>query len=221
MTSVRNDSFGDFFFCIPLVNPELTTGALVALQMGALSSRQVENTRTRVEHPDGRLENVAEHSLMLAKVAPELASLLYPALDVNLVARFGTLHDDIEAYVGDTPTDMLSKLDPKAKEKLEAKGLGQLIKEFAHMPGYMKLMTDYENQSVPEARFIRAVDKLMVLLIHFPNQAAVIKANYTYETFLKCEKDLIERDRHKYGEFDKIVDLRRELGQELADRYLR
>ena len=221
MLTKQHNTSSEFLFSIPTVSTNLSSGAAIALQMGALASRQSEIERTRCEHPNGRPENVAEHSLMLAKVAPELVSILYPELDENLVARFGTLHDDIEAYVGDTPTDILSNLDPQAKETLEAKGLKQLIKEYAHMPGYVKLMIEYEAQSVPEARFVRAVDKLMVLLIHFPNKAAVTKANYTYESFLKSEIDLLDRDRHKYGEFDKIIEIRRELGQELADRYLR
>ncbi len=210
-----------FLYSIPVTDSGLTIGASIAIQMGALASRQTTILRTRCNHPDGRDENVAEHSLMLAKVAPELSRLLYPELDENLVARFATLHDDIEAYVGDTPTDALSNLDQDAKRRLETKGLKQLLKEYAHMPGYAKFMTEYEDQSVPEARFIRAVDKLMVLLIHMPNQAAILKANYSYDSFLKSERDLIKRDLYKYGEFDKIVELRREIGLELANKYLR
>lgn len=205
---------------MPKLSDKLSSGAVVAIQMGSLSSRQVANKRTRVEHPGGRAENVAEHSLMLAKVAPELSRVLYPNLDENLVARYSTLHDDIEAYVGDTPTDILANLDEAAKEKLEAKGLKQLINEHSHMPGYVELVVSYEAQSVPEARFVRAVDKLMVILIHFPNHAKVLRRHYTYSSFLSAEEKLIKRDMFKYSEFDKIVDLRKELGKEIADKHL-
>jgi 5'-deoxynucleotidase YfbR-like HD superfamily hydrolase len=211
----------EFLFSIPHVSDGLSEGARTAIQMGALASRQVRIERTRCFHPDGRAENVAEHSLMLTKVAPELASLLYPELDANLVARFASLHDDIEAYVGDTPTDMLADLDVLAKVDRESEGLQQLAKEYAHMPKFVQLMTQYEEQSVPEARFVRGVDKLMVLLIHLPNLGATLREHYTYESFLESERALLARDAHKYGEFDKVMELRRELGQEVADKYLR
>jgi 5'-deoxynucleotidase YfbR-like HD superfamily hydrolase len=89
------------------------------------------------------------------------------------------------------------------------------------MSAYTRLIQQYEAQSVPEARFVRAVDKLMVLLIHFPNSGVVLRNNYTYDSFLKCEDDLLTRDGYKYGEFNLIMELRRELGKELADTYLR
>ena len=211
----------EFLFTVPDVEPGLSDGARVAIQMGALASRLVGVDRTRCDHPDGRAENVAEHSLMLAKVAPEVAHLLYPELDENLVARFATIHDDVEVYAGDTATDIPSNLDPVAKEVREAAGLNQLRKEYAHMPGYVELILQYEAQSVPEARFVRAVDKLMVLLIQFPNEGAVLRDNYTYDSYLQAESSLLARDAYKYGEFDQIIALRRELGQELADRFLR
>lgn len=221
MTTDTPNTTTEFLFTIPSTNERLSDGARAALQIGAFASRLVLVERTRCNHPDGRAENVAEHSLMLAKVAPELASLLYPDLDESLVARYAIVHDDLEGYVGDTPTDMLSTLNQQTKDEIEAAGLRKLAEEYSHIPSFVKLVSEYEAQQIPEARFVRAVDKLMVLLIHFPNQGAVIRANYTYESFLQCEQDLLERDSYKYGEFEKIMDLRRELGQELADRFLR
>jgi 5'-deoxynucleotidase YfbR-like HD superfamily hydrolase len=209
-----------FLYSLPFVSSKLSSPAKIAIQMGALASRLIEIKRTRVVHPDGRAENDAEHSLMLSKVAPELAHILYPELDENLVARFATLHDDVEAYVGDTPTDTLANLDQQSKDALESKGLKQLVKEYSHMPNYIRLVQQYEAQSMPEARFVRAVDKLMVLLIHIPNSGFVLKENYTYDSFLKGEKDLIVRDGYKYGEFDLIMKLRLELGDELATLFL-
>jgi len=211
----------EFLFSVPTVEAGASDGARIAIEMGALASRLVGVERTRCFHPDGRAENVAEHTLMLAKVAPELAALLYPEIDDNLVARFATLHDDVEGYVDDTATDMLSNLDQAAKTAREAAGARQAMKDFAHMPGYVRLLQQYEEQLVPEARFVRAVDKLMVLLVHFPNNGETLRANYTYESFLKSEHDLLVRDGYKYGEFALIMDLRRELGHMLADGFLK
>ncbi len=220
MPNTRSKS-NHFLFSVPATRDTLSDAARITIDMGALASRLVEVERTRCAHPDGRAENDAEHSFMLGKVAPELACALYPELDENLVARFAILHDDVEAYVGDTPTDVLSNLDQQSKDARESSGLKQLTKEFAHMQSYVRLIQQYEAQSVPEARFVRAVDKLMVLLIHFPNSGVVLQENYTYDSFLKSEKELMDRDGYKYGEFSLIMKLRHEIASELAKAYLR
>lgn len=214
-----NEYEPEFKFTIPQVEGTLTHAAQVAIEIGAVASAQVQNLRTRTNHPDGRPENVAEHSFMLSKVAPELAAQLYPDLDQNLVARFATVHDDVEVYVGDMPTDILANT-PLDKEQIEAFGAAKLLKEYAHIPSYCDIIKKYEMQAAPEARFVRAVDKLMVLLIHLPNQGAVLRKHYTYESFLESETQLLERDSYKYGEFEEIMWLRKELGQYLADSFL-
>lgn len=217
MTEVQVEGF---LFTPPSTEGDISVGANVAITMGALSSRLVQIERTRTDHPDGRAENVAEHSLMLSKVAPELASQLHPELDANLVASFASLHDDLEAYVGDTPTDTLSTANLDEKESQEGLALEQLSRDFSHMPRYVELIRQYEAQTTPESRFVRGVDKLMVLLIHIPNEGSVLRSHYTKESFLQAERELLERDGHKYGEFDSIRKLRIEIGQYLAEAYL-
>ena len=157
---------GKFLFKAPSSRKDLTSQANTTLLMAAMASRMIAEQRTRTYHPDGRLENVAEHSFMLAKVAAELAEELYPNLDANLVARLSLLHDDVEAYVGDTPTDFITKEQIAAKIEREEAGTNQLVKEYASIGGYAKLVKLYEEQELAEARFVRLVDKLMVLLIH-------------------------------------------------------
>ncbi|RWZ79403.1 MAG: HD domain-containing protein [Candidatus Chaera renei] len=131
------------------------------------------------------------------------------------------MHDDVEAYVGDTPTDMLADaFDQTTKEEREKAALHHLLLEYSDCPEYCERIKQYEDQSVPEARFVKAVDKLMVMLIHLPNQGLVLNRHYTYESFLKSEMDLMARDGFKYAEFDGIKALRHELGYLLADRYL-
>jgi 5'-deoxynucleotidase YfbR-like HD superfamily hydrolase len=210
----------NFIFTLPVVEADASPQAVAAIQLSAMASQLVSIERTRCVHPDGRAENDAEHGFMLAKVAPELARILYPELDENAVARYGTVHDDVEGYVGDTPTDILSALDPRAKEKREAAGVAQLLKDYAHLPSYCQAVREYEAQELPETRFVRAVDKLMVLLIHFPNDGVVLRQHYTYHSFLKGERELLARDGYKYGELQKIKELRQELAQILANRFL-
>lgn len=210
-----------FLFKIPKVRSNLSSQAKMAIQIATLASGATRVERTFCEHPDGRPENDAEHSFMLSRVARELAAQFYPDLDANLVACLGQIHDDVEIYVGDTPTHISRNHDQSAKAALEAKGLRQLRREYANFPSYVKLLESYEAQEIPESVFVRAVDKLMVLLIHYPNQGVFVRERFTYESFIESERLQIEKDGHKYGQFTEIIELRRELGQELADRYLR
>lgn len=209
-----------FLFKIPAANSELSTASNVAVQIGAVASRLVLEERTRTHHKDGRAENVAEHSFMLGKVAPELAELLYPGLDANLVARFALLHDDVEAYVGDTPTDHITQEELDAKAEREELGKERLLTEYAHIPGYSRLVEQYELQELPEARFVRVVDKIMVLLIHIPNRAVVLREQYNYTEFLKSEEKRIQRLAVRFPDFPEILELRRELGQHIADTFM-
>lgn len=208
-----------FYFERPPYIEGISEAANVAFAMGAVASRLVAEERTRCNHPDGRAENVAEHSFMLAKVAPELAILLYPELDPGLVARFAIVHDDVEAYVGDTATDRITADGLRDKEELERQGLEQLKIEYANIPSYAQLVSDYEAQEIPEARFVRVVDKLMVLLIHFPNDGAVLQANWTQETMLQHAQGRAESLLKQYPEFEKLVDLRNELVQVAAHKF--
>jgi 5'-deoxynucleotidase YfbR-like HD superfamily hydrolase len=130
------------------------------------------------------------------------------------------IHDVSEAYVGDTPTDTLAGHSPDAKKQLEDAGVAQMLADFAHMPDFCDAVREYEAQQTPESRFVRAVDKLMVLLIHFPNKGTVLQRHYSRDSHLRGEAALLERDAFKYGEFTEIMDLRRELGQMIADQYL-
>lgn len=219
-TSASSTEPARFLFQRPEALDGVSESCNLAIHMGAISSRLVLEDRTRCEHPDGRAENVAEHSLMLAKVAPELAAHLYPELDVNLVARYATVHDDVEAYVGDTPTDRISAEGVLAKEDIEKNGLARLKAEYAHLPTYARLVEEYEAQEIPETRFVRVADKLMVLLIHFPNDGETLRQNYTYSSFLKVTHDWAESYRMKYAEFEEVIVMREELAQMLADKFL-
>jgi len=106
MTNLNIEPNG-FYYRSPDYDPDLSHAANTAIQMGAIASRLVLEERTRTHHPDGRAENVAEHSFMLAKVAAEIAAIMYPELDRGRIALYASVHDDIEAYVRDTPTDRI------------------------------------------------------------------------------------------------------------------
>lgn len=209
-----------FYYQAPDYEPSLSRAANVAIYMGAMASRLAREERTRTHHPDGRRENVSEHSNMLSKVATEIASEMYPGLDCGKIALFADAHDDVEAYVRDTPTDRIDDQGRLDKAEREAMGVKQLLEEHAHMPAYCRRIREYEEQRIAEARFVRVVDKLTVLLIHIPNQGKILQENYTRQGFLYLTKEAEERLLREYPEYDLLIEMRTELAHHLADLYL-
>lgn len=131
-------------FSVPDHIDSLSDKANLSLAFGYLTSRLCAEERTRTVHPDGRNENVAEHSLMLVKVAVALAEKYYPNLNSGKVAIYASLHDDVEAYVGDTPTDHIANHSPTDKKQREAEALHQLEKEFSDItPAYVNHVKTY------------------------------------------------------------------------------
>ena len=211
----------EFRFTVPDDDGRLGPQAYLSRAIGALSSQLARELRTRTVHPDGRRENVAEHSLMLVKVASSLADEMYPDLDVGQVALFAALHDDVEAYVGDTPTDSIAMHDVAAKKRREHRALEQIRLEYGGVaPKYVERLIAYEKQEIPEARFVRVVDKLMVELIHFPNEGAELKKHYTAAEALKVTKQNASRLLGDYPEYKDIIDARAELATYLIDNFL-
>jgi putative hydrolase of HD superfamily len=128
-------------------------------------------------YPNGDRETDVEHSYHLALSATELAADYYPDLDVGLVAQFSLVHDLPEVYTGDTWTFNISDEDRSKKEQAEKEATKKLFQE---LPPYTaQLLERYEQQTEPEARFVRFVDKLLPAIINImAGQANTFKEDY-------------------------------------------
>lgn len=182
-----------------------------ALQLSALSSRLALEDRTLVNHITGRAENVAEHSFMLTIIAPVIAELYYPDLDANLISRFASVHDAIEAYVGDIATHDIDANGLKQKADVEAKGLERLKEDFALMPSFLQIIEQYELQTLPEARFVRVIDKWMPILVHFNDEGATVRSYTNPKKLVEDYKFHADRLRREYPDFKELIDIREEL----------
>ena len=204
-----------FHFKVPEYRQALSKPANLILQAGAIAGRLAMENRTLVKHVDGRSENVAEHSHMLARIGLVVAPELYPHLDIGLVVSYATVHDDIEAYILDTATHDFSEELHREKESLEDEGLRQLLIEYEHIPGYARLVLTYAEQIVPEARFVRVLDKLMPTIVHFNQGGETLKsyrsrealsARVASKTSIRTEKLL-----QQYPEYEALIAIREEL----------
>ena len=175
------------------------------LLLGALSVAFSEVKRAP-RYPNGKRESDVEHSFHLAVSAVELAADFYPELDVGLVSQFSLVHDIPEVYAGDVWTFKISDEDRLKKETKEAEATEKLLKV---LPPYLaQLLSRYEAQKEPEARFVRFVDKLLPAIINImAGDANTFKEDYNVASL----EDLLKsREAHrnelllKFPEFDVV-----------------
>lgn len=119
-------------------------------------------------HPDGRTrESDTDHTVMLVWAAVELASRHAElGLDVGLVAVIASVHDMAETYADDTNTlGGLTSAERAAKREREARAIARLRAELGPSP-LVRWLDAYERQELPEARFVRYLDKVLPRLTH-------------------------------------------------------
>jgi putative hydrolase of HD superfamily len=134
---------------------------------------QIERA-TPLRFTPGRKENDAEHSWSVALLASALAPQIDASLDVGKVCQFATVHDLVEVYAGDTSN--FADADQKAtKDAREAAAFKKLQTELTTLPWIAETIETYEAQEMPEAQFVKAVDKIMPLLFDLIEEGQIYK----------------------------------------------
>lgn len=169
------------------------------IDLGALALRLSRVERITF-HPNGRRpETDSDHTVMLGLIAPSFAARHLPRLDPNLVAAYALVHDLAEAYAGDTPTLNITPAQYAAKTVKEGLALDRIIDEFGEtFPWLTQTLVDYEAQVKPEARFVRAMDKLLPKVTHILNHGATFGTVNGHMT----RADLIRRYARQVGELE-------------------
>ncbi|MBU3738593.1 MAG: HD domain-containing protein [Rhodoferax sp.] len=113
----------------------------------------------------GRPESTAEHSWRLALMAMVFADELAD-LDLLKVLRMCIIHDLGEAIHGDIPAVRQQDAAGKsAQERQDLLALSAPLDETLRME-ILALWDDYEQAGSPEARAVKALDKLETILQH-------------------------------------------------------
>lgn len=209
-------------FLFELSEPRVGVSKLAqaTIHLAEIAERIANEDRTLVDHASGRPENVAEHSNMLSIVSAAIAEEFFPDFDQNLVARYASVHDLIEAYVGDTPTHNISVQAQLNKDQLEKLGLERLKQEFVHLPKFVAFVESYEEQEVPEARFVRVMDKCMPAMMHFANNGEVLRKYITKEALTENSVRRAADLMSQYPELEPLIELRLELSAAMRDEFL-
>ncbi len=108
-----------------------------------------------------RKENDVEHSYQLAMLGWYITSTQKLNLNIDLVIKYGMLHDLVEVYAGDT---YLFDKDPtvhESKVQREAEALEKLKIEFSEFPEMTETISAYEKRDDEESQFIYALDKII------------------------------------------------------------
>lgn len=162
-------------------------------------------------------ENDAEHSYMLGLVAAELSEMLYSDLNVERVRAYSQVHDLVELETGDMPSLLLTREELDEKDKQEKLALVKLVKELPL--GMARDLIEYEEQAVKEARYVKAVDKLLPITTDInmivSGQSAVIHKRFndvfgieTYEQLVKAHEEFEGEYNNRFGqEFPELVDI--------------
>lgn len=162
-------------------------------------------------HEDGRRpETDTDHTVMLGIIACGLAERYYPELDTGLIAQFALVHDLVEAYAGDVPTLKISQDERTAKEKREKEALRRIAYEFVEaFPAIPHAIATYEAGIAPEARFVKAVDKLVPKITHILNRGATLRSQgITKREAQRTYEQQRDELRQYAGDFPALLDLR-------------
>jgi len=126
--------------------------------------------RTRVKSAEKRLENSAEHSWHVALMAILLEEHANEPVNIARVVKMLLLHDIVEIDAGDTFV-----YDTVASEQQEEKELEAAHRLFGMLPeeqGKELLDTwlEFESAASADAKFAKALDRLIPMLLNFHNQ---------------------------------------------------
>jgi len=163
-------------------------------------------------HHDGEtLESDTDHTVMLGLIACAFAAE-HPEmhLDLGLVARYALVHDLPEVYAGDTPTTRaLTPAGAEEKKRREERALGWITDETTALPWVTNAIRSYEALDVPEARYVKAMDKVLPKLCHILNDGKTLLDLGMSSTEVAARYAEQDREMRGYADdFPQIFELR-------------
>jgi putative hydrolase of HD superfamily len=128
-----------------------------------------------------RKENDAEHMWHISVMALVLQEYCPVEIDINRVIRLLLLHDVVELDAGDVSVYLRqNNLELVEKEKQAAQRIFGLLPA-GQAQEMLAAWTEFEAGQTPEARFARAVDRIMPILLNYYTQGKTwqdVKASY-------------------------------------------
>lgn len=108
-------------------------------------------------------ESVSEHSFHVAFLAWALGRRI-DGVDAGRAVAIALVHDLAEARLGDLPRTAARLLPEGAKDAAEAAALAEMVPDGALADDAGELLAEYAAAGTPEARLVKACDKLQLML---------------------------------------------------------
>jgi putative hydrolase of HD superfamily len=145
--------------------------------------------RSYLASDNSRRENSAEHSWYVTTTAMFLAEYCKGEINLPHVLKMLLIHDIVEVDAGDTGAyDSVGALDKEEREKRAAERIFSLLPA-SQAREVRELWVEFEERITPEAKFARAVDRLMPLLLNYYTQGKTWhKDGITYEQVLEVNQ---------------------------------
>jgi len=162
--------------------------------------------RVYMPSPLDRPENDVEHTYTLAMAAWFLADH-FPELDRNKLIQIALAHDLLEVHSGDTFVyGDASALASKAER--EAAAVKKLKAELGDFPGLLEAIDEYEHRETPEAKFVYALDKVMVITLNMLSDGKTWHQHgVTFEQFVAEKEKKIPVSPEVYDYYKQLHDL--------------
>lgn len=141
---------------------EELAAAIVALAQKLLMLKALPRTGW-LQRGVPKAESIAEHSFGVASLALLMAAH-DPSLDQARLLAIAVLHDQAEALIGDLPASARHFLGAELKQQAEARAMEALC---AHLPQgseLVRLWEEYATANSREARLIKALDRVEMLI---------------------------------------------------------
>lgn len=198
---------------------DLSPKAQAVISLGQLSLEFGMIDRTSVYHSDGTPESDTDHTVMLGWIGCALAARYFPNLDVGLVAQFALIHDAPEVYAGDTPTLRITDEGRIAKAEREAVAIERLNEEYSSfLPWVSEVLVTYEAQILPEARFVRGLDKILPKIVHLLDNCRGLHEQGVSSEELRGLFDRQIKSIGEYiGDFPELMSLYNELANAVVE----
>jgi len=178
---------------------------------------QFGRTYRATYHEDGKTqESDTDHTVMLGITACAFAARFLPRLDVGKIAQVALAHDLVEAYAKDTPSLLArSEKEKLEKKKREAAAFEKIKQQFgADFPWVAETIQDYEELRTPEARFVKAFDKLMPKVSHLLNDGKYLREQKVSLDYLRGVHQ--EQQQEPYiKDFPEVITLSKDLSDEI------
>jgi len=125
---------------------------------------------THIQCADNRRENSAEHSWHVAMMAILMHEHANEPVDISRVLKMLLMHDVVEIDAGDTLVyDTAALAQQQEKELKAAKRLFNLLPEEQGAELY-EIWQEFEAAQSADAKFAKALDRLIPLMLNFNNQ---------------------------------------------------